>query len=275
MNTKSILEFHTILNKERENLQHYKTILQNNWETSHTLMMLSINHNNIKLSLFMLENGFSLYDVVVFRKILLYGVIELIDKYLDLGIDLNDTRLYTPEIIEDYSYYSDSDSDSAGDSDSDSDSAGDSDSPNNVLYKEPKLVSWEMESPVLLHTNNIDTIKKFVEHGIDLNNNIYSSNKGGALKKAIDYGDMDIVEYYMGYLNKEHIENNEWWVRMLGYVSQNGSVGKGAEKCYNILCLREKLMGYPNRLPDRKIYDVVKHKWAYKVVEDPGKFRFD
>ena len=256
MSNETICAFHTTLNKERENPVHYNTILKNGWQTNQYLMILSINYRNNRLSLFMLDNGYTLYDVVVFRKILSYNVGELIDKYLELGINLNDDRLYVPEIIEDYTYNYD-----------------DSDDSDNEEYKEPKLVTWEMESPVLFHTKDLNIIKKFVSHGINLDKNIYSSNKGGALKKAIDYGDMGIVEYYMTYLNSEYLENDGWWCDMLSYVSQNGNIGKGAEKCYIILCLREKLRGYPDRLPDRKIYDVVKHKWAYRVKLDPGEFR--
>tara|TARA_B110000027_G_C15818190_1_gene168670 strand:- start:119 stop:466 length:348 start_codon:yes stop_codon:yes gene_type:complete len=106
---------------------------------------------------------------------------------------------------------------------------------------------------------------------LDLKRNIYSE-EWSAFKKAIDYGDMDLVNFYMEYINEEYLNNENWWEIMLNHVSQDGNVGKGAEKCYKILMKREEMLNTQSK-PNRKIYDKVKQLWHYTVKEDPGEFR--
>lgn len=241
----------------KNNTISYDVILQNNWQTNQTLMSVSVNNRNIPLIIFLLENGYPLYDVKIFRKILSsFNMEKVIDTYLELEINLNDARLYEPEEIEDYTYYY-------------SNQVSDSDSEHEL--KEVKPYIFKLDSPVLFHTNNIMIIKKFIDHGIDLDKNIYSTEKGGALKKAIGYGDMKLVKFYMGFLKKDFLQNEEWWVNMLDHVSQDGNVGQGSNKCYEILLEIEKLLD-SNKLPSRKIFDIVKTKWYYDAKDPDYKF---
>lgn len=266
MDESKINVFFDIFKREPYNRIHYESILKNKWNTNKHLMILSINHNITQLTQFILENEYPLYDVDVFRKIM--GMFEnesLIDIYLKRKINLNDERLYKQEVIEDYTYnYMDDD-------DRDDNTYDDTD--DNTYDDEYSPVLRVLDSPVLFHTRNIKIIQKLIGHGIDLKKNIYSHHYGGALKKAIDYGEMELVELYLSYIDNEHLNYEEWWCLMLDHVSQNGNIGSGAEKCYQILRFRESLLGFPDRLPRRNIFDRVKERWSYTVKEDPGRFR--
>lgn len=247
------------IDKDPDNMDNYNIIVKNDWNTNREFMILSLRYSykfkNIHPTIlkYMLDNGYPLYDVEVIREILSYSInsMELIDIYINKGLDFNDERLYEAIVIEDHDY-----------------------SNNNLDKYNIRLIY----QPILYFTNSIPLILKIMENKgggpnnkLDFNRNIYCK-EWSSFKKSIDYGNMELVYFYMNYINKDYLQDKEWWKIMLDHVSQNGNVGKGAEKCYEILCKREELLN-TDKLPNREIYDIVKMKWCYRVTEDPGEFR--
>ena len=269
-NTEMWIRFFGDMDKEPDNEEYYNIILVNGWNKDNNFMILALRTSYKYKSLFprllefMLDNGFPLYNVEVVREIISYhtNCLEFIDIYLNRGLDFNDGRLYEPIEVEDYNLYYDSQEYDTEDEESNNDTE-DNEPTIRLLYQ-----------PILYFARSIPMIKKIMENGgnkdLDLKRNIYCK-EWSAFKKAIDYGDMETVNFYMEYINDEYLKNEEWWGVMLNHVSQDGNVGKGAEKCYEILIKREKLLN-TNKLPNRKIYDLVKNQWCYKVKEDPGEF---
>ena len=259
------------MDKEPNNDEYYNIILKNGWNKDNNFMMIALRYSYkykslfLRLLEFMLDNGFPLYNVGVLREIISYHTnsLEFIDIYLNRGLDFNDDRLYEPIEVEDYNcyYY-----ESSGDEES-------NEKTDECDMTKPCIRF--IYQPILYFARSIPVIKKIMENGknkdLDLKRNIYSE-EWSAFKKAIDYGDMDLVNFYMEYINEQYLNNENWWEIMLNHVSQDGNVGKGAEKCYKILMKREEMLNTQSK-PNRKIYDKVKQLWHYTVKEDPGEFR--
>ena len=239
----------------------YDIIITNGWLDSHTLMSNSIMYDIKDIVLFLLDKGFDIYNVKILRDILDSKSADIyIDKYIQLGIDFNDDRLYKPKTIEVFVYESETDSDY--------DSGSDYDSDNEQQYQP---VYRKIYQPIGYFVRHFNVLKKMVDNGMDIKKNILNT-EWGSLKKAIDYGNIDYVLQQMIYIDDIHMNNDNWWSNMLNFVSQDGNVGKGAEKCYQILMEKEKLMN-TGLLPSRKIFDSVKTRWCYEVKQDPGEFR--
>jgi len=247
-------EFQDLVTKPKNILQD--RIIQHRWERCRFLMDYSIMYNHPDIVYFLLDKGWDLYDVEIFRKILGSAqASEYIDYYIQKGINLNDERFYKPIEVEDYMFnyeneYLDND-------------------PNTDMENEP--VIRYIYQPISYFTRNSCVVKKMIDNGLDIKKNVFDT-EWGCLKRAIDYGEMDFVIDIMQYIDKDHLESEVWWCLMLNHVSQDGNVGKGAEKCYTILCEREKLLN-SGLQPSRDIYDKVKVKWYHEVKEDPGEFR--
>ena len=92
-------------------------------------------------------------------------------KFIEMGLDLNDERLYEPEYIEDYTFDYRSDLSESEDSDYDSD------------YENP--VIREIKQPIIHFTNNCNLVKKMLEWGIDMNKNVYCNMNGVDLRKRL------------------------------------------------------------------------------------------
>ena len=247
---------------DNDNLEEvYKIIIKNNLLNNHSLMNYAIMYNNKDIVLFLLDNGFDIYNVKILREILDSKFSDIyIDKYIELGIDFNDDRLYKPKTIEVFVYESETDSDY--------DSCSDYDSDNEQQYQP---IYRKIYQPIGYFVKNFNVLKKMVDSGMDIKKNILNT-EWSSLKNAIDYGNIEFALQQMIYIDDIHMNNDNWWTNLLNFVSQCGNVGKGADKCYQILLQKEKLMN-TGLLPSRKIFDNVKTKWAYQVKQDPGKFR--
>ena len=241
----------------------FDKIIKDKLINNESLMNYAIMYNNKNIVLFLLDHGFDIYNVKILREILGSKFSEIyIDKYIQLGIDFNDIRLYEPITIEVFEYESDTDSDYHSNSNSDSD----------INYEQIyQPIYKDIYQPIGYFVNNFNVLKKMVDSGMDIKKNILNT-QWSSLKKAIDYGNIDFVLQQMIYIDHFHINNHNWWCNMLNFVSQDGNVGKGAIKCYQILLEKENILN-TGLLPSRIIFDIVKTKWCYHVNTDPGLFR--
>lgn len=246
-----------------ENLQLLYILVKDGWITNEEIMNKAIIYNKQSLVLFMIENGYNLYNVKTLRSILEkpHSFSEsIIDKYIEKGIDFNNSVFYEPILVEDYTYYY---------MNYDSEDSGNSSDDEEETEKGPYI--HYIYQPLLYFTQDIVIIKKLINAGIDLEKNMFC-DEWGCLKKAIDYGRIKLVLELMTYIPTMLLNDEEWWYRILNHISQDGNTGTGPEKCYQILCEREKML-YSGLLPSRKIYDRAKLTWGCTRIDNPGEFR--
>lgn len=246
-----------------ENLQLLYILVKDGWITNSEIMDKAIIFEKQSLVLFMIENGYNLYNVKTLRSILEkhHSFSEpIIDKYIEKGVDFNSDVFYEPIIEEDFTYYY---------MNYDSEDSGNSSDEEEETEKGPYI--HHIYQPLLYFTQDIVIIRKLINQGIDLQKNMFCT-EWGCLKKAIDYGRIELVMELMPYIPELFLNDEEWWCKMLNHVSQDGNTGTGPEKCYQILCEREKMLKTMLH-PSRKIYDMAKLTWGCTPNDNPGVFR--